>query len=223
MDHTYLYQCRFSELEQKKRMVFWQTLSDCFLSQFIRPTMCVVDIGAGSLEFLKSIRVKKKIAVDPLFRSRIIKSNIACYPSIRSLSKNLSHAVDVVMLSNVLEHMSNRDEIMRTLSDIRRLLAPTGTLLVIQPTIDLVGVRYWDFFDHITPITRSSLKEALIVSGFTVEEYIPRFLPYTTKMVFPMPAWVLRLYLFIPWFLRPFAGQCFIRAAPVLKGVAFRS
>lgn len=215
MDHTYLYQCRFSELEQKKRMLFWQTLSDCFLSQFIRPTMCVVDIGAGSLEFLRSIHVRKKIAVDPLFRSRTIKYSIACYPSIGSLPKNLFHTADMVMLSNVLEHLSNRDEIMRTLSDIRRLLKSTGSLLIIQPTIDLVGVRYWDFFDHVTPITRSSLKEALAVAGFTVEEYIPRFLPYTTKMVFPMPAWVLRFYLSVPWFLRPFAGQCFIRATLV--------
>ena len=108
--------------------------------------------------------------------------------------------------------MKDREEILSALSDIRTLLAPGGSLLIIQPVIDLVGNTYWDFFDHIVPMTRKSLREVLTVSGYEITDYIPRFLPYTTKSGLPVTMFLLRIYLLIPWYLRPFAGQCFIRA-----------
>lgn len=173
-----------------------------------------MDIGAGSLEFLSSTKAKQKIAVDPIFHSYKVKQGISCYTSMKSLPKKLKNTVDVVMISNVLEHLSGRDEIMRLLLDIRALLKKNGSLLIIQPTIDLVGQRYWDFFDHIVPMTRASLLEALMIAGFSTKQYIPRFLPYSTKLFLPMPTFLLTLYLAIPWFLRPFTGQCFVRAIP---------
>jgi len=214
MNHAYLYECRFSQEEQEKRGMFWATLTSHFLSRFIKPRDVVMDIGAGSLEFLLSCRAKEKIAVDPIFGKAQKKHNIRCYHMLSDVPKTYRQAVDVVMLSNVLEHLRDRDEIMQMLTEIRRLLTPTGSLLIIQPTIDLVGNRYWNFFDHITPITRTSLKEALKVAGYTVDVFIPRFLPYTTKLPFPVPSFLLILYLSLPWYLRPFAGQCFVRAKP---------
>lgn len=214
MNRAYLYQCRFSSREQEMRSEFWATLNAHFLNRFIRPDDTVVDVGAGSLEFLTTLKATKKIAVDPLFTSRIVKKGISCYPSMKDLPKRIKGSVDVVMLSNVLEHLRSRDEILRILSDIRKLLKKDGSLLVIQPTIDLVGQRYWDFFDHVIPITRRSLLEALTVGGFIVSNYIPRFLPYTTKTTLPLKDMLLRIYLRTPWFLRAFAGQCFMRAVP---------
>ncbi len=39
--------------------------------------------------------------------------------------------------------------------------------------------HYWDYFDHLIPLTDRSLAEALEMNGFRVEEQIPRFLPWT--------------------------------------------
>jgi len=210
MNTKNLYRARFSPEEQKNRTLLWKSLYDCFLSQFIRSSDMVCDIGAGTCEFLVAANAKKKIAVDPYYVSSSLKDGIFYYPSIRKLPKSFQGAADVVMLSNVLEHLKDRGEILSLLSDIRDLLKPGGSLLIIQPVIDLAGNRYWDFFDHIVPITRKGLLEALTMSGFEVRMFIPRFLPYTTKTAFLLPPWLLRMYLFIPWRLRLFAGQCFV-------------
>ena len=214
MNYKNLYHHRFSKDENHKRTLLWRELYRGFLYRYIRPTDTVCDIGAGSLEFLDVSVCKKKIAVDPLYRKLVVKQGIDGYPSVKYVVKKFRHSVDVVMLSNILEHMKDREEIISLLSTVRMLLKPGGSLLIIQPTIDLVGDRYWDFFDHIVPITRKSLQEVLVVSGFEIQKCIPRFLPYTTKTRFPIPPWMVRIYLIFPWFLRPFAGQCFIHAIP---------
>ena len=212
MNISDLYNKRFSREEQKKRKVLWKTLNEYFLYQWIRPSNTVCDIGAGTREFLETANAKKKIAVDLQYPTIADKRGILCYPSIRHIPKTLHGQVDVVMLSNVLEHVETREEILTILRRIKKLLKPGGSLLIIQPVIELVGNRYWDFFDHIVPITRKSLQEALAMEGYDVTVFIPRFLPYTTKAGLPVNTFLLRMYLLIPWYFRPFAGQCFIRA-----------
>lgn len=214
MDTSRLYAHRFSASQNAMRRAYWQVLTDVFFSRYIRSSDTVVDIGAGNLEFLMSIRAKRKIAVDPQLQVGQTKTMISCYPSVHHLPKILRHRVDVVMLSNVLEHLDGPDEVVRMLDTIKNILASHGSLLIIQPVIDLVGAHYWDFLDHRTPLTRSSLQEALALSGYFVQDYVPRFLPYTTKMNIILPPWILRVYLRTPCFLRPYAGQCFIRATP---------
>ena len=214
MKQKHIYSHRFSESDRKVRTLLWQELYDGFLSQFIRSKDTVLDIGAGSLEFLESARCRKKLAVDRLYATNSKNHGIFCYRTLTSINKKYMHSIDVVMLSNVLEHLESREEMFSILNQIKRLLKPDGSLLIIQPTIDLVETRYWDFIDHIIPITRTSLKEALIVAGYRIELFIPRFLPYTTKTKIPQSKTLLKMYLMIPWFLRPLAGQCFVRAVP---------
>jgi len=205
-----LYQHRFSKEESVKRSVLWEVLYQSFLYRFIRPADTVLDIGAGGMEFLHVCVVKNKIAVDPLYPLSAVKHGIHQYSSLQPVKKRWMGTIDVVMLSNILEHMEKREDILRLLSDIRSLLKPQGKLLIIQPTIDLVGNRYWDFFDHIIPITRQSLTEVVGTAGFTIKYFIPRFLPYTTKTRLPLSPWLLRWYLALPSVFRPCAGQCFL-------------
>jgi hypothetical protein len=58
-----------------------------------------------------------------------------------------------------------------------------------------VGQAYWDFIDHKTPLTEKSLEEAAVLSGFTTEKVITRFIPYTTKGRTPQRPSLVRLYL----------------------------
>lgn len=80
----------------------------------------------------------------------------------------------------------------------RGILKPGGRMIVLQPNIRLVGSAYWDFLDHKTPLTDSSLAEAAITSGFEIEHLIPRFLPYTTKSRLPQHPALVRAYLRVP-------------------------
>lgn len=66
-------------------------------------------------------------------------------------------------------------------------------MLVLQPNIRYLGSRYWDFYDHMTPLTHLSLSEGLLKNGFRVERLIPKFLPYRFKSRLPSAAWMVRL------------------------------
>ncbi len=77
-------------------------------------------------------------------------------------------------------------------------MKPGGQLLVLQPNIRLTGAAYWDFVDHSLPITEKSLREALTVTGFEVEQMTVRFLPYTTESRLPISPTLIRWYLRLP-------------------------
>lgn len=80
-----------------------------------------------------------------------------------------------------------------------------GGVLILTPNIKFVGGKYWDFFDHITPITESALIEAAEAAGFKTERVVKKFLPFTTKSRLPQASWIVRLYLR----LMPLSGMVF--------------
>lgn len=85
------------------------------------------------------------------------------------------------------------------------LLEKGGDVWILTPNIRYVGGKYWDFYDHITPITDKALIEAAELIGYRVKKCIPKFLPYTTKSALPQAAWIVRLYLK----LMPLSGMVF--------------
>ena len=86
-------------------------------------------------------------------------------------------SVDVVFASNFFEHLPSKDAFIKTLAEIHRVLRPGGRLLVLQPNISAVGGSYWDFIDHHIALNDRSLAEAVEMTGFTVLQLWPRFLP----------------------------------------------
>ena len=89
-----------------------------------------------------------------------------------------SDSVDIVFCSNFFfEHLPDKAALETTLAEIRTVLRPGGRLLVLQPNIRLVGGAYWNFIDHHVALTDRSLAEACEISGFTVQEVIPRSWP----------------------------------------------
>lgn len=105
---------------------------------------------------------------------------------------------DVVFMSNYLEHLLSRSEVVRQLEVAHRLLRSGGRLVVLQPNIRLVGGSYWDFIDHHVALTERSLTEAAVLAGFRTEHLTTRFLPYSTLGRLPQHRALVRLYLRIP-------------------------
>jgi hypothetical protein len=83
-------------------------------------------------------------------------------------------------------------------------------LLIIQPNSKYSPREYWDFIDHHIPLTENSLGEALLASGFEIEECIPRFLPFSVKMSALRSTRLLHLYLKMPLLWRMFGKQTFM-------------
>jgi len=207
-----LYKERFSpeEVERKNRM--WRVLCTDFFQRFVPEDSIVLDIGAGYCEFINNIRARRKYAVDLNQDTRTCANrDVEVFTS----SANDLHflppdSVDIAFMSNLLEHMQSKEEVLQVLVGVHRVCKRGGRVLILQPNIRYVRDQYWDFFDHRIPLTDKSLAEALVIAGFDIERIFPRFLPYTTKSRLPSFPLLVRIYLRIPLAWRILGRQAFI-------------
>jgi ubiquinone/menaquinone biosynthesis C-methylase UbiE len=173
-----------------------------------------LDVGAGYCEFINNIDCAKKYAID------LNKNTIQCAdPNVKVFicpSENMSpisdKSIDIVFMSNFLEHLESRQQIIQTLEEAWRVLKPAGSILILMPNIRYLYKEYWDFLDHRIPLSDKSVIEALLITGFKVKQSISKFLPYTTKSKFPQSSFLVRLYLKIPLAWKIFGKQTFIIA-----------
>jgi SAM-dependent methyltransferase len=208
-----LYQARFGAAEVAAKDRVWNILCHDFFSRFVGPTDRVLDVAAGYCEFINHIECAEKFAYDAnpdtaRFAAPSVKFVIG---DCRDMSA-LPSGFDVAFVSNFFEHLESKQQIDIVLQQTFRLLRPGGRLLVLQPNIRYLGSRYWDFYDHLTPLSHLSLQEGLVKNGFSVELLIPRLLPYTFKSRFPSAGWMVRLYLRLPIIWPLFGKQMFVVA-----------
>lgn len=178
-----IYSQRFSSLEDALRELVWEVLLSEKLQKYVAKDARVLDLGAGDSFFLRHVVAAKKIAVDINEKVKALREfgiDTLCLPS-TAFASALDEPVDVIFCSNFFEHLSSKQEMLETLAECHKALLPGGKLIVLQPNIRYVGVRYWDYIDHNIALTDKSLEEALKVSGFIIDELLPRFLPYTVK------------------------------------------
>jgi SAM-dependent methyltransferase len=194
-----MYRRRFGA-RASDRVVMWETLVDACFQRYVGADDTVLDLAAGYCEFINTVRCGRKIAVDlnPTVEEVAAPGVEVHHTACTALPEELTGAVDVAWVSNFFEHLRDSDELLASLAELRRVLRPGGRLLVLQPNIRLTGAAYWDFVDHSLPITDRSLREALDLSGFRVEEMRVRFLPYTTDSRLPISPALIRLYLRLP-------------------------
>lgn len=214
-----IYSNRFEEKEWKKRNSMWRILCKGFFDKYVSFQDDVLDVAAGYCDFInniaKSEKLGRRIAVD---LNPDVKKHAADHVETHNaMAEDLSfledESVDVVFMSNFLEHIKEKDDILKILKECRRVLRKGGRIMILQPNVKLVGGAYWDFFDHYTPLTEKSLEEALdITGGFIIEDIIVRFLPYTTKSRIPQMDWMIYLYCKIPLAWRIMGKQTFITA-----------
>lgn len=219
-DHTRellakLYANRFDEADSRSKLELWRTLVDAFLQRRIRADARVLDIGGGNCEFINHVRAAEKHTIDLNLDARRRAAPEVVVHSLDVVAQaerwELFGHFDHVFVSNFFEHLENRHELLHVLEFCRRVLVRGGTLIVIQPNFKYAFREYFDFFDHVLPITDGSMREALLAAGFEIDELVPRFLPYTTKGR-PTSAALLRVYLTLPILWRVFGGQMFVVA-----------
>ena len=192
-----LYRARFSSTDIAKKDKVWAILCDDFFSRFVNPGDRVLEIAAGYCEFINHIKCAEKYAYDanPDTVAHAAKDVKVVIGDCRNMSELKPEYFDVAFASNFFEHLESKHDMDLVLAQTRERLRPGGRLLVLQPNIRYLGARYWDFYDHITPLTHLSLREGLVKNGFEVGLMIPKFLPYSFKSRFPTAGWMVRLYL----------------------------
>ena len=203
-----LYRERFSEEDLAFKRKVWEVLCRRVFQRYVGPSDTVLDLGAGTCEFINAIACGRKIAVDlnPDTARHARGAEVVQAPS-TDLRPVPSGSVDVVFSSNLLEHLPSKEAVLKTLEECHRTLRPGGTLIVLMPNIRWLPGRYWDYLDHHTPLTHLSLVEALTLTGFVPERVVPRFLPYTVKGArLTRSTLLLRAYLRLP-VLWPIVGR----------------
>ena len=191
-----IYARRFSDADSPRKGAVWREITR-FLERYIDPKSTVLDLACDRGAFINVVRAARRIAVDVRdVRDHLDPSVDFIQADGLSLRNCLPEAsVDVVFMSNYLEHLESADAVIEQFGVVARLLRPGGRVVVLQPNIRLTGGTYWDFLDHKTPLTEKSLVEAAHMADLEVEELIVRFLPYTTKSRFPQNPLLVRAYL----------------------------
>lgn len=168
-----LYTERFEGAEEGRRKL-WQVLVEGFFQAFVRPDDCVVDVAAGEGLFLSPLKARKRIAIDLRPPPRGIDPDIEWRSESWQTGLRPTEA-DVIFISNFLEHLGSKEEVLECLRFSERSLRAAGRLLILQPNIRFVGGAYWDFFDHKIPLTEKSLVEGLSLANLRVTHLISRF------------------------------------------------
>lgn len=210
---TRLYRLRFQK-ELATRNKIWRVLCKEFFQKYIRPSDTVCDLGAGFCEFINHIRAKNKVAIDINTETKKYAKNgvkvITC--SSTKLPKDLFEKVDLVFASNFFEHLPSKEDLAKTLIQIKRILKDGGRILILMPNIRYVGASYWDFLDHQLPLSEKSMTEALELNDFEIVEIKKKFLPYSTKGRLPKNSFLVSLYLRLTPLHLLFGKQSFIVA-----------
>lgn len=208
-----VYQRRFAGREQMRSDI-WRTLAECYFKRWIRPQDSVLELGAGYCEFINAIAAARKFALDsnPATAQKAAAGVTVLMQDAAQPWALPDDSVDAVFTSNFFEHLSSKLDLLHCLGEARRILRPGGRLIALGPNIRYCADIYWDFFDHLLPLSDRSIVEALEIAGFEVEAVIPKFLPFTMSNGFPYRPFMVRLYLALPIFQKLIGKQFLVVA-----------
>lgn len=198
---TSIYRLRFSDEELRMARAFWVPICR-YLERFMSVAGATLDLGAGYCHFINTVRSGSKFALDvnPENLDRWAGAGVSKIVAEGSrLTMFADGSLDTVFASNVYEHFHSKDDVAESFREVYRALRRGGRFMILQPNFAYSGPKYFDFFDHRQVFTHRGMAEGLEMSGFSLVRVIPRFLPYTSKSALPKAAWMVRLYLALPW------------------------
>ena len=207
------YRRRF-EPHREYRDQVWRVLVDGFFDRFVGPDDRVLDLGCGWGEFINNVAAGEKFGLDlnPDVADHL-NDDVTLLAQAADQPWGLDDgSLDLVFTSNFLEHLGDRDAILRALREAHRCLRPGGSIVCMGPNMNAVHGAYWDYFDHYVPLTERSMAEALELSGFEPDRVTARFLPYTMSGKREAPLALVRLYLRVPVAWRLLGGQFLVTA-----------
>ena len=199
-DLATLYRVRFSSEERAARDRLWKVLCSDFFQSLVPADATVLDLACGLGEFTRNIQAARKVAVDLNADARhLLPETVEFHEtSATDLSPIAERSIDLCFTSNFFEHLPDKDAMDRVLRGVLRVLKPGGRFVALQPNIRYAGERYWDFYDHVLPLSHLSAREGFEKNGYEVVRLIPRFLPFSTKSALPQHPALVRLYLHVP-------------------------
>jgi SAM-dependent methyltransferase len=195
-----IYKDRFEQTGLQRRDRVWKVLCKSFFDRRIPKQASVLELACGYGEFINNISADRKFAVDinPDAAGHLERDVVFFNVPATDLSVVGRDVADVVFTSNFLEHLHDKSECDAVLAAVLDVLRPGGTFIVMGPNIRYAYRQYWDFYDHLLPLSDLSLAEGLRAAGFRIAENIPRFLPFSMNNNAPTHDLLVRAYLALP-------------------------
>lgn len=119
---------------------------------------------------------------------------------------------DLIWISNLLEHLPNPEAVQDFLAGCKSALRSDGVITIMGPNIKYCAADYWDFADHLLPLSHLTVLEHLASAGLDVVAVHDRFLPYSFRSRLPTHPRLVQLYLANPWAWSLLGKQFLIRA-----------
>ena len=138
----------------------------------------ILDIGAGTGDFLIVAKDNgwQTTGIEPSDKGR----NIALKKGVflaESLSTLENQSFDVITMWHVLEHVPNLEH---QIKELKRLLKPTGTILIAVPNFNSYDAKYygqfWAAFDaprHLWHFSKTAIKGLFAKEGLQLEKVLP--------------------------------------------------
>lgn len=197
----------------QRRNAVWAALWRYFFRFRIAASACVLDLGAGYGDFINNVVARRRIAVDtwPGLAAQVDKDVEVVIGPVTELGAIGDGAVDYAFASNLFEHLP-QEVLIAALAEIRRTLAPGGTLTMLQPNYRYAYREYFDDYTHVAVYSHISLADLLQAHGWDVIEVRPRFLPLTVKS--RLPVWPILVWIYLNLPVKPLGKQMLLVAKP---------
>ena len=213
MNIAKLYRKRFKPSMQIRKNSIWDMLCKNYFSNYISSNDVCLEIASGYGEFINNINAKQKIAIDLNKDSKkYLKEDIKFInKNILDLTvRDINGKVDVIFISNFLEHLPDKNTLEILLVKLKGFLKPNGRLLIMGPNLKYLPGAYWDFYDHHLGLTDLSLIEVLENFDYKILTHINKFLPYTVNSKLPTHPTLVYFYLKFPILWKFFGKQFFV-------------
>src|SRR5689334_11741307 len=165
--HAAYFDTRFSKDE--RRDVLWRTLQESYFSRFIKPSDCVLELGAGYGHFINHVVAKRRMAIDLWegFLNHLDSGVEGRVGSVQDLGFLKPSSVDFVFASNLFEHVA-QECFAAVLAQLRSALTPSGTINILQPNYYYAYREYFDDYTHRTVYTHTNICDFLDANGYEV-------------------------------------------------------
>ena len=206
-----VYEFRFAGLSQVKKDATWALVTRWIESKLGNPRS-VLDPAAGRGEFIISSQAPERWACDLSDQRTSWPTGITTrFGDIYKVDLPEKH-FDLIFVSNFLEHLATPDDVFKYLLQLRKSLKPDGKLAIMGPNFRFGANEYYDFADHLLPLSDRTVEEHLAAVDMKCERIIPRFLPLAFRSQRFSHPLLVKLYLAVPFFWRFYGKQFFIVA-----------
>ncbi|MES2410158.1 MAG: class I SAM-dependent methyltransferase [Bacteroidota bacterium] len=138
----------------------------------------LLDIGAGTGDFLVAAKSDgwNSTGIEPSEKAKAIAINKGVFFA-DNLSDLDNHSFDIITMWHVLEHVPNLDEY---ILELKRLLKPTGTILIAVPNFKSFDAnyygRFWAAYDvprHIWHFSKTAIQKLFAEKEMKLVEVLP--------------------------------------------------